>query len=155
MDLPPSTACRGLSTEIAERAVGDAARELCRGGSWQGLARELGWRAVAEGGRDRASLDGLCTVAEAKLGLLADDAVWAAEQSAVRGWHEYLQTHPGDEENAVTAAILDADEEATRRIAAAYAQVLESLGVDGRAAQPARRVRLRPRRQQPQEEFAA
>jgi hypothetical protein len=156
MDLPASTACRGLSAQIAEQAVGDAVRALCRGGSWLGLARELGWRAVTDGGRDLRSLEALCTVADAKLGMMVDDAAWAAEQSAVRGWHEYLQAHPGDEKNAVVAATLDANEEAKRQIAVGYAQVLESLVAGGAAGQPdRRRLRLRHRKHQPPETLAA
>lgn len=156
MELPASTACQGLSAQIAEQAVGDAVQTLCRGGSWLGLARGLAWRAVTDGGRDQRSLDELCAVADAKLGSIVDDAVWAAEQSAVRGWHEYLQARPGDEKNAVVAATLDANEEATRQIAAGYAEVLESLVVDGAAGQrDRRRLRLRHRKDQPSEALAA
>ena len=155
MELPASTACRGLSAQIAEQAVGDVVRALCRGGSWLGLARELGWRAVTDGGRDERSLDALSAIADAKLGLVVDDAVWAAEQAAVRGWHEYLQVYPGDEKKAVAAATLDANEEAARQLATGYAQVLESLVVDGAARTDRRRLRLRHRKNQSSEALAA
>jgi hypothetical protein len=144
MDPLASTGVCGLSAQVAEEAVAGAVGRLCRGGSWQGIARELGWRAVTAGGRDLGSLEALCAVAEARLALMIDDAVWAAEQCALRGWQEYLQVCPGEEEGAVAAARLDANEEATRLIAAAYADVLESLVVEGNIARPARRgLRLR------------
>lgn len=156
MELPVSTVCQGLSAQIAEQAVGDAVQTLCRGGSWLGLARELGWRAVTDGSRDERSLEALSAVADAKLGLVVDDAVWAAEQAAVRGWHEHLQVHPGDERHALAAATLDANVEAARQITAGYAQVLTSLVVDGAAAQTnRRRLRLRQRKHQPPEALAA
>ena len=154
MDLPASTAVQGLSAQIAEQAVADAVRRLCRGGSWLGLARELGWRAVTVGGRDPGSLEVLCTVAEARLGSMIDEAVWGAEQAAVRGWHEFLQACPGNEEGAVAAATLDANEEALRLVAAAYARVLDSLVVvDG--AQRDRRLRLGLRGRRAPDELAA
>ena len=37
---------------IAEEALAGALRHRCRGASWQGLARELAWRAVTGGQRD-------------------------------------------------------------------------------------------------------
>ena len=156
MDLPASTGVRGLSAQIAEQAVADAVRRLCRGGTWQGIARELGWRAVTVGGRDLGSLEGLCAVAEARLASMIEDAVWAAEQCALRGWQEYLRACPGDEEDALVAATLDANEEATRLIAAAYAQVLDSLVVDGSVARPdRRRFRLRLRKHPAPDALAA
>ncbi len=156
MELPASTGARGLSAQIAEQAVAGAVRQLCRGGTWQGIARELGWRAVTAGGRDLGSLEELCAVAEARLASMIEDAVWAAEQCALRGWHEYLQARPGDEKDAMVAATLDANEEATRLIAAAYAHVLDSLVVDGNQAWPYRRgLRLRLRKHPPPEALAA
>ena len=149
MDLPASTAVHGLSAQIAEQAVADAVRRLCRGGTWEGIARELGWRAVTAGGRDLGSLEALCAVAEARLASMIEDAVWATEQCALRGWQEYLQARPGDEEDAVVAATLDANEEATRLIAAAYAHVLDSLVADGTVVR-SRRRRLRASRRDPE-----
>ena len=133
MELPASTACRGLSAQIAEQAVGDAVQALCRGGSWLGLAAgSAGARSptvVEISDRSRRS---------ARLPTPGWDC-WSTTPSGPpskprsRGWHEYLQEHPGDEKNAAVAATLDANEEATRQIAAGYAQVLESLVADGAA----------------------
>ena len=147
MDLPASSGARGLNAQIAEEAVAGAVRRLCRGGSWQGIARELGWRAVTAGGRDLGSLDAVCAVAEARLASMIEDAIWASERSALQGWEEYLEARPGHEEGAVVAATLDANEEAERRVAHAYADVLDSLVIDGKAARPdRRRLRVRLRR---------
>jgi hypothetical protein len=148
VDLPVSTAVRGLSAEIAEQAVAGAVRRLCRGGTWQGVARELGWRAVTVGGCDLDSLERLSALAEARMGSLIEDAVWAVEQCALRSWYDYLQSCPGAEEDALAAARLDAGEEATRLTARAYAEVLESLFVNGSGARPDRaRLRFRLRKQ--------
>jgi hypothetical protein len=130
-----------MCTQIAEQAVGDAVQRLCRGGSWLGLTRELGWRAVTVGGRDPSSLDRLCTTAEAVLGSLIDDAIWASELAALEGWHEYLDEHPGAEKDALAACTLDANEEAGRRIATAYASVLDTLILDGPADPYGRRAK--------------
>lgn len=151
MELPVSRGIPGLCEQIAEQAVGDAVLKLCRGGSWLGLTRELAWRAVTVGGRDPISLEVICASAEARLGSLVDDAIWASEQAALQGFHEYLSVHPGAEADALTAATLDANEEAARRLQAAYAQVLDSLV---ESAAKSRRSVLR-RRNQPPDALAA
>jgi hypothetical protein len=156
MHLPASTAVRGLSARIAEQAVAGAVRQLCRGGTWEGLARELAWRAVTVGGCDLDSLERLCGVAEARLGSLVEEAVWAAEECAIRGWRDYLQACPGADQDALAAATLDASEQATRLIADAYAAVLESLVVEGSVSRPDRlRFRARLRKQPAPAELAA
>jgi len=143
MGLPASTSIHWSITEIAEQAVANAVRRLCRGGTWQGLARELGWRAVIEGSRDLRRLEPLCSVAEARLAALVDDTVWAAEQTVLQSRQEYLEAHPGDRRGAMAAAALDANEEATRLMESAYASVLQTLLHDRTTAAPEKR-RLRP-----------
>ena len=86
---PPARAMYGQSTQIAEGAVAEAVRMLCRGGTWEGVARELAWRAVTAGGRELRALEGTAARSpEAKLAAHIDQAVWASERSAPQGWHD-------------------------------------------------------------------
>jgi hypothetical protein len=112
---------------IAEEALGEALRRLCRGGSWQGIARELAWRAVTGGHRDARSVESLAETAEAMLAPLVDQALWEVERHALETREEYLALRPGDEAGALAAARLDAAEEAARLSDEAYDRVLDSL----------------------------
>jgi len=112
--MPPSS-----SEQIAEEALAEAIRRRCRGASWQGLARELAWRAVTGGHRDSRQVDPFAQAAEAMMASLFDEALWAVEQVVL----ESLQEFAGDEQ----AARLDAGEEAARLVDAAYDRVLDTL----------------------------
>jgi hypothetical protein len=142
MGLRASTSVHWSITQIAEQAVATSVRRLCRGGTVQGLARELGWKAVILGSRDLRRLESLSSVAEARLVASVDDTVWSAEQTALRSRQEYLEAHPGDREGALTAATLDANEEAVRLMEAAYKNVLAGLIADSTVTPPVKR-RLR------------
>jgi hypothetical protein len=124
----------GASEEIAQAAVAGAVRRRCRGVSWQGLTRELAWRAVTGGGRDPRSVEALAEAAEAMLASLLDEALWAVERCAIEGWDEFVDHHRGDERAALEAAGLDAREEAERLVEAACASVLETLLATSRRA---------------------
>jgi hypothetical protein len=135
LDVSPATSRRDAGAEIAEEALAGAFRRLCRGGSWQGVARELAWRAVIGGRRDPRRVEALSDCAEAMMAPLIDEALWQVEQSALRSGREYLEQRPGDRAGALAAARLDASEEAERLVAEAYASVLEGLlGQSRRAA---------------------
>jgi hypothetical protein len=122
------------SEQIAEEALGEALRRLCRGGSWQGIARELAWRAVVGGSREPRTVEYLSEAAEAMLASLIDDALWEVERSAICAWEEHLEEHPGDTGSALAVARLDAGEEAARLVASAYDQVLDALLARSRRA---------------------
>lgn len=115
------------SEQIAEAALGEALRRLCRGGSWQGIVRELAWRAVVGGSRDPRSVEHLASSAEAMLAALIDEALWEVERAAICAWEEHLEEHPRDRAGALSVAQLDAGEEAARLVAAAYDEVLDAL----------------------------
>ncbi len=115
------------SERIAEEALAEAFRRLCRGGSWQGVTRELAWRAVTGGHRDPRSVESLAESAEAMLAPLIDQALWEVERRAVASREEFLEARPRDDAGAFAAARLDAGEEAERLVAEAYDQVLDSL----------------------------
>ena len=127
VEAMPATPLPGSTERIAEEALAGAVRRLCRGGSWQGLARELAWRAVTGGYRDARMVEGLAGSAEAMLASAIDEALWHVEHAAIRGRDEVLDERPGDLERALEAARLDADEDAERLVAAAYDRVLDAL----------------------------
>lgn len=125
---------RGASETIAEEALAEAVRRRCRGGSWQGLAREIAWRAVSGGYRDPRTIDSLAEVAEATLAAAIDQALWAVERSALDAWDKFVGDHGGDEEGGLAAARLDAHEEAERLVLEAYNRALDTLLASSRRA---------------------
>jgi hypothetical protein len=127
LEATSATTLPGSTEHLAEEALAGAVRRLCRGGSWQGLARELAWRAVTGGYRDARMVEGLATAAEAMLATQIDEALWQVEHAAIRGRDELLAERPGDLERALEAARLDAGEEAERLVVAAYDRVLDAL----------------------------
>src|SRR3954454_14853665 len=98
----------GSSESLAEEALGQAIRRRCRGASWQGLARELAWRAVTGGQRDARLVEPLAASAEAMMAAEVDQALWAVERIVL----ESLGEDGGDRQ----AARLDAGEEAARLV---------------------------------------
>src|SRR4051812_733153 len=125
---------RGASEAMAEEALAAAVRRLCRGGTWQALAREIAWRAVTGGLRDARSVEAFAQAAEAMLAAAIDEALWPVEKAALEGWEEFLGHHGGGEAAGLAAARLDACEEADRLIDAAYARPLETLLAPSRRA---------------------
>ena len=134
MDAPQALLPQGSSERIAEEALAEAVRRRCRGGSWQGLARELAWRAVTGGQRDPRSVEALADAAEAMLASLIDEALWTVERAAIHSMDEFLEQSRGDDAGALDAARLDAAEEADRLVDVAYDSVLDSLLTGSRRA---------------------
>ena len=132
--LEDSSKLAASSEQIAEEALGDALRRLCRGGSWRGIARELAWRAVVGGSRDPRTVEYLSESAETMLASLIDEALWEVERSAICAWEEHLEEHPGDMDGARAVARLDSGEEAAKLLASAYDQVLDALLARSRRA---------------------
>ncbi len=118
---------QGAGEQIAEEALTAAIRHRCRGSSWQGLARELAWRAVTGGSRDARSVERFAERAEAMLASSIDEALWHVERCAVAGFDEFIWEHRGDEAGALAAARLDAREEAARLLEAACSAALDAL----------------------------
>jgi hypothetical protein len=118
---------KGAREQIAEEALTAAIRHRCRGSSWQGLARELAWRAVTGGARDARSVERFAERAEAMLGSSIDQALWQVECCAAAGFEEFIWEHRGDEAGALAAARLDAREEAGRLLEAACSAALDTL----------------------------
>jgi hypothetical protein len=135
LDVASAESPQAFAERVAEEALAGALRRLCRGGSWQGIARELAWRAVTGGQRDPRRVELLAESAEAMLAPLVDQALWRVERGAAASREEYLEERPRDEAGARAAARLDAGEEAERLVQEAYGQVLDTLlGQSRRAA---------------------
>jgi hypothetical protein len=124
----------GSTERIAEEALGGAVQRLCRGGTWQALARELAWRAVTGGLRDARMVEGFAATAEAMLAAAIDDALWEVERAAIGGRDAVLAQRPGELDAALAAARVDAEEQAESLAADAYDRVLESLLAGSRRA---------------------
>ena len=134
MEARPPTTLPGSTERIAEEALGGAVQRLCRGGTWQALARELAWRAVTGGLRDARMVEGFAATAEAMLAVAIDDALWEVERAAIDARDGMLARRPGDVDAAHAAARLDAGEEAERLVPAAYERVLDTLLAGSRRA---------------------
>jgi hypothetical protein len=134
LDARTATTLPGSTDRIAEEALAGSVRRLCRGGTWQALARELAWRAVTGGLRDARMVEGFADTAEAMLAAAIDDALWHVERAAIEGRDGILAARPGDVDTALAAARLEADEEAERLVAAAYDRVLDALLAGSRRA---------------------
>lgn len=134
MEARTATTLPGSTERIAEDALAGAVRRRCRGGTWQALARELAWRAVTGGLRDARRVDGLAATAETMLAVAIDEALWQVECAAIHGRDEILAERPGDVNAALTAARLDAEEEAESQVAGAYDRVLDTLLAGSRRA---------------------
>jgi hypothetical protein len=117
----------GMRDKIAEEALRRAMRELCRGGSWEGVVRGVAWQVASTDARDPRSIEMLAEAAEAIYASLIDEALWAIEQVVVQAWDEFLELRPGDEEGALAAARLDACEESIQIAESIGERVLETL----------------------------
>ena len=117
----------GLSGQIAEEALRQALEDLCRGGSWRGVARGVAWQIVAAGRSEPRAIEMLADSAEAMFAALIDEALWAVEATVLETWQESLDARHGDEDAARVAAILDAGEESVRLVRSARERVLEAL----------------------------
>lgn len=117
----------GMSQKVAEEALRGALRDLCRGGSWEGVVRGVAWQASLSDGRDPRSIEMLADAAEAIFADLIDQALWAIERVVADAWDEFLELRPGDEQGALAATRLDAREESIRLIESAGERVLEAL----------------------------
>ena len=118
----------GMSEKVAEEALRGALRDLCRGGSWEGVVRGVAWQqAASTDAKDPRSIEMLTHAAEAIFASVIDQALCAVERVVVEAWDEFLELRPGDEEGALVAARLDASEESTQLVESAGERVLEAL----------------------------
>jgi len=142
-DVAPRKRDRPSAEELADRSL----RRLARGGTCEGLANEIAWKAVAATRVDTACVEWLSELVDGALSERAEglEFVLDREQAAARA--EHPREWPQDVAGAETAAALAADEESARRASLVYLEVLEwAIGLlDARIAQEQhpRRSRLR------------
>jgi hypothetical protein len=142
-DEAPRTRDRPSAEELADRSL----RRLARGGTCEGLANEIAWKAVAATRVDTACVEWLSELVDGALSERAEglEFVLDREQAAARA--EHLREWPQDVAGAETAAALAADEESARRASLVYLEVLEwAIGLlDARITQEQRPRRSRLR----------
>ena len=142
-DVAPRTRDRPTAEELADRSL----RRLARGGTCEGLANEIAWKAVAATRVDTACVEWLSELVDGALSERAEglEFVLDREQAAARA--EHLREWPQDLAGAETAAALAADEESARRASLVYLEVLEwAIGLlDARITQEQRPRRSRLR----------
>ena len=142
-DVAPRTRDRPSAEELADRSL----RRLARGGTCEGLANEIAWKAVAATRVDTACVEWLSELVDGALSERAEglEFVLDREQAAARA--EHLREWPQDLAGAETAAALAADEESARRASLVYLEVLEwAIGLlDARITQEQRPRRSRLR----------
>jgi hypothetical protein len=150
-DAAQGTRDRPTAEELAERSL----RRLARGGTWEGVANEIAWKAVHATGADRSALEWLPALVEDALSERAEGLEFALDREQVSARTEHLRSWPQDLPGAETAASLAAGEEAAAGAALAYLQVLEwamELLARRLAREPKpRRARLRLLRRGPSE----
>ena len=141
--VAPRTRDRPTAEELADRSL----RRLARGGTCEGLANEIAWKAVAATGVDTSCLEWLPELVDGALSERAEGLEFALDREQVEARAEHLHEWPQDVSGAETAAALAAHEESARRASLAYLDVLEwAIGLlDRRLAQEPRPRRSRLR----------
>jgi hypothetical protein len=138
-------------TAAGEAVVAGALSRLLRGGTWEGLANELAWKAARSTGADLSCLEWLPELVEAFLSERVDRLEFMLERERQAAWAEHLREWPHDLSGAETAATLAANDKCEREVARLYIDVLEwaSALLDDRLAQPRSRRQSFVRRPPP------
>ena len=110
-DVAPRTRDRPTAEELADRSL----RRLARGGTCEGLANEIAWKAVAATGVDTSCLEWLSKLVDGALSERAEGLEFVLDREQVSARAEHLREWPQDLAGAETAAALAAAEESARR----------------------------------------
>jgi hypothetical protein len=78
--------------DLARRAL----TWFVRGGTWQGLARELAWAAVQASGANYATIEWLTPLLEARLAETVDGLEFTVDMAAVRARGNHVRRRPHD-----------------------------------------------------------
>lgn len=142
-DVAPRTRDRPTAEELADRSL----RQLARGGTCEGLANEIAWKAVAATRADTACIEWLAELVDGALSERAEGLEFVLDREQVSAREEYLREWPQDLAGAETAAALAAGDESARRAGLVYLDVLEwAIGLlDRRLAEEPRPRRSRLR----------
>jgi len=132
---------RPTAEELAERSLS----RLARGGTCEGLANEIAWKAVAATRADTSCIEWLAELVDGALSERAEGLEFVLDREQVSARAEHLREWPRDLTGAETAAALAADDESARRAGLAYLEVLEwAIGLlDRRLAEEPRPRRSR------------
>jgi len=142
-DVAPRTRDRPTAEELAERSL----RRLARGGTCEGLANEIAWKAVAATRVDTSCIEWLAELVDGVLSERAEGLEFVLDREQISARAEHLREWPQDLAGAETAAALAADDESARRAGLVYLEVLEwAIGLlDRRLAEEPRPRRSRLR----------
>lgn len=127
MDRDARATAPGIDEQLAEEALRCALSEICRPGSWRGVARGLAWGVVSVGEADPRRIEPLSALAESLFAAEIDEALWSLEQTVRRSLDDYARARPGDPGGAIAAARLDAREESFVLLRAACERVAAAL----------------------------
>jgi hypothetical protein len=143
-DVASRTRDRPTAEELADRSL----RRLARGGTCQGLAHEIAWKAVAATRADTSCIEWLAELVDGALSERAEGLEFVLDRQQHSARAQHLCEWPQDLAGAETAAALAADEESARRAGLVYLDVLEwAIGLlDRRLAEEPRPRRSRLRR---------
>jgi hypothetical protein len=132
---------------------------LLRGGTWEGLARELAWEAVRSTGIELSCLSWLPELVEAQLSEYLDGLEFGLEDAGNSARADHLHQWPHDHVGAEAAAISAMQERAMEQVSRVYLKTLQWAAdlLTDRITRPPRssvRPRLRAlRRNRPPEEL--
>ena len=114
-----------MGAPTAEQIAGRALEWLLRGGTWEGLARELAWEAVRSTGVEMSCLEWLPGLIETHLSDYVDGLEFVVEGVRASSRAVHLREWPNDRAGAEAAAILAADEKAAEEVSRIYLKTLE------------------------------
>ncbi len=142
----------------AEEIAAGALDWLLRGGTWEGLARELAWEAVRSTGVELSCLQWLPALIERHLSEYVDGLEFVLEGARGSARAEQFRDWPDDHAGAEAAATLAAHQKAAGEVSRIYLATLQwaaDLLTDRLTRRPrSDRPRLRPlRRERPPAEL--
>jgi hypothetical protein len=114
-----------VEAPTAEALAARALAWLLRGGTWEGLARELAWEAVRSTGVESSCLEWLPGLIEAHLSEYVDGLEFVLEPARASGRAAHLREWPHDHAGAEAAAIRAADERAAQEVSRIYLTTLQ------------------------------
>jgi hypothetical protein len=114
-----------VAAPTAEELAARALAWLLRGGTWEGLARELAWEAVRSTGVELSCLEWLPGLIEAHLSEYVDGLEFVLEPVRASERAEHLREWPHDHAGAEAAATRAGDERAAQEVSRIYLTTLQ------------------------------
>lgn len=120
-NVPPAATDTPSAEELAEGVL----LRLLRGGTWEGLANEISWKAVRAAGADASCFEWLPGMVAAVLSERVDGLEFVLDRERDAAREQHLLERPHDVAGAETAATLAAGEEGARHVSRLYVDVLD------------------------------